>query len=61
MESVINTILLIIGVVISVAFLAFAFLLFKDALKKREEPKKKVLFTRDSVFKTPLPEYESTY
>jgi hypothetical protein len=61
MESIVNTVLIAIASVISGAFFAFVVLLFRDATKKNKEPKKKVLFTKEGVSKTPLPEYESTY
>jgi hypothetical protein len=43
MESIVNTVLIAIASVISVAFFAFVVLLFRDATKKNKEPKSSAL------------------
>lgn len=62
MELIVNIILIVTSLIISGAFLAFTYLLFKDAFKKHQNPptRKRPLFPQETTSKTPMPEFENT-
>lgn len=63
MELIVNIFTWAIIGVASTSFAGYAYLLFKDAGKKRQVLEKKVVppFTNKTETRTPLPEYETTY